>query len=100
MPSSTPAIAVSPNPIDLNSNSACTTYPTSEPVTASESGYSGNFTATSENASIFTVSPATSSGTFTVTANPSAYGSTTSLLIADTKGNSVSVPVSVAICLP
>jgi hypothetical protein len=75
-------------------------------ITVTESGYAGNFTATSSNSSVFTVAApatalkkrdqsgesATSSGTFMLTA---VGGGTATLNISDAAGHSTDIPVGV-----
>ena len=67
---------------------------------ASETGYAGNFTAVSNNTSIATVSPSTSTGPFTVTGTGT-FGQSTTITVSDTLGNHATETVDLsAICLP
>jgi hypothetical protein len=97
---SSPVITFTPPSVVVSAQgSGCTT---SEVFTASETGYSGTFTAVSQNTAIATVSPAQSTGAFTVTSVTTSnnVGQSTTIKVTDTLGNTASEPVGIAICLP
>lgn len=90
---------LNPNPLEAYASGdqgGCET-PT---FTASETGYSGNFTAVSNNTGIATVSPSSGSGTFSVTGTGS-EGQQTTITVTDSHGNYNTEAVALnAICLP
>jgi len=78
---------------------ACTR--TSDTFTASEAGYTGTFTAVSNNTSIVTVSPAVSTGSFTVTSVTTMNGGLdASITVTDALGRSANVQAYISTCLP
>jgi len=107
-PTPTPSAAPtsSPGAIQLNPTTvsptpqqgACAAIDAS--FTATESGYTGNFNAVSNNTSVATVSPATSSGSFSVHAVASS-GSTT-ITVSDANGHVATENVQIpnVTCLP
>ncbi len=73
---------------------------TSATFTVSEVGYSGTFSAVSENTSIATVAQV-SPGTFVVTSTDTTNGPPgTTIKVSDTDGRSANEPVTMSICLP
>jgi hypothetical protein len=73
---------------------------TSETFTVSEVGYSGTFSAVSENTSIATVTQV-SPGVFVVTSTDTTNGPPgTTIKVSDTAGRSANEPVNMSICLP
>jgi len=75
---------------------------TSEKFTASEANFNGNFTAVSNNTAIATVSPMSSSGTFTVSAASTAStggGQQTTITVSDGT-NTAAETVDTSQCVP
>ncbi len=67
----------------------------------SETGYTGNFSASSHNTAIATVALTTAPGTFTVTSVTTTNGGPgTTITVSDTNGHSTTENVTVSTCLP
>jgi hypothetical protein len=75
---------------------------TTASFSASETGYSGAFTATSNNPTIASVAPGAQAGQFTVTSvtttNGPGQGGT--ITVADSSGHTVTEQVIISVCLP
>ena len=98
----TSAIALSPNSLafEANPNNACGNAAMS--FTASETGFSGTFSATAADPTLVTVTPSSTSA-FAVTPSSTTKSSTqtTSVTVTDGRGNASTVAITFnAICLP
>ncbi len=93
-------IVFMPNPVIVSAQgSGCTTTAS---FSVSESGYSGTFTAVSQNTSIATVAPTSGvADDFTVTSVTTTNGGTgTTIVVTDGNGHHASENVGIATCLP
>jgi hypothetical protein len=108
-PTPMPAVTPTPSPITGPASIALANNTTSpgcanenaSAFTVAESGYTGAFTATSANTSLVTVAQ-TGPAAFTATEAqpPPAFGTSTSIVVADANGNKLTIPVSFnVVCL-
>ena len=97
-PTTGPTITFNPNPVIISGiGTGCST---SASFTASEPGYTGNFTGKVANTAIATLAQSTTSGTFTVNSATTNNGPpNTSVTVKDSHGNSATETVDVSICL-
>jgi hypothetical protein len=94
-PTSSPTSAPTNASLQVTPSSLTFTSPSAQPVSASESGYTGAFNTSTSNASVATVSPSSANGphaTFSVT--PVGAGTCT-ISVTDTNGQSQQVNVTV-----
>ncbi len=88
------------NPTSVTIAAVGTGCSTGATFTVDEVGYSGTFSAVSQNTSIATVTQV-SPGTFVVTSTDTTNGPPgTTITVSDTHGRSATEPVDVSICLP